>query len=367
MKIAHIADVHLDIAFALFSADVARARRQGIEAALRGALGVACESDADAVLIAGDLYEHDRVAPDTGEFLRALFADVAPVRIFIAPGNHDWYRPASLYARLEWPANVRIFREDRLEPVELEDGLMLWGAAHRAPANTDGFLDGFHVDRDGINIALFHGSELGSFGFQAEGKVPHAPFRAEQIVEAGLAHVFCGHYHTPVDGETYTYPGNPEPLTFGEEGNITRGVVLATIGSDGSVERERRSVAVTDVCDVTVDVSGAASGSEIRQRVAAELAGRSGCGRVTMVGELASDVDLSLGDVERAEPSLMAIVARTGALTTAYDLETIRQENSVRGEFVSDVLESDLSESLKQKVVVTGLRALEGRADLEVV
>lgn len=368
MRVAHVADVHLDSAFALFSPDVARARRQGIQSALRGAFEVAREWGAEAVFIAGDLYEHERVAPDTGEFVRALFAEVAPLPILIAPGNHDWYGPSSLYARLEWPDNVRVFTEDRPQPVELEPGLTLWGAAHCAPANTDGFLDDFHVDRDGVNIALFHGSEMGSFGFQAqEGKLPHAPFQIEQIAAAGLAHVFCGHYHAPVDADSYTYPGNPEPLTFGEQGGLIRGVALATIGSDGSVERERRSVAVTDVCDLTVDITGAVSGSEICHRVAAELSGRSGCARVTIVGEFSSEVDLSLGDVERADPSLIAVVARTGVLTTAYDLETIRQENTVRGEFVSDVLDSDLDEPLKHKVVVTGLRALEGRGDLEVV
>lgn len=367
MKIAHIADIHLDSAFALFSPEVARARRQAIEKTLRCALEVASEWGAEAIFIAGDLYEHDRVAPDTGRFLLGLFGEVSPTPIFVSPGNHDWIGPASLYARLEWTDNVHVFTEDELQPVELEPGLTLWGAAHRAPANTDGFLDRRHVERDGVNIALFHGSELGSFGFQAEGKIAHAPFRAEQIAAAGLAHVFCGHYHTPVDAEAYTYPGNPEPLTFGEGGSLTRGVVLATIDGDGSVERERRAVATTDVCDLVVDVTVASSGNEVRERVAAELEGRSGCARVTLVGDLASEVDLSLSDVRRAAPWLMAVVPRIGTLTTAYDFATIREEASVRGEFVADVLDSDLPEELKQKVVVTGLRALEGRSDLEVV
>lgn len=366
MKIAHIADVHLDSAFALFSPEVARGRRQALETTLSRAFDIASDWGADAIFVSGDLYEHDRVAPDIGGFLLGLFSQISPTPIFVSPGNHDWFGPASLYARLDWPGNVHVFTEDELEPVELEAGLTLWGAAHRAPANTDGFLDHFHVDRSGVNIALFHGSELGTFGFQAEGKIPHAPFRVEQIAAAGLAHVFCGHYHTPVDADLYTYPGNPEPLTFGEGGSLARGLVLATIGGDGSVERERRRIATTEVWDVTVDVTGASSGNDVRERVATDLGGCSGCARVTLVGELASDVDLSLDDVGRAAPWL-TVVPRVGTLTTPYDLAAIREEASVRGEFVADVLDSDLPDEVKQKVVVTGLRALEGRSDLEVM
>jgi len=176
---------------------------------LRAAFHEAADASVDAILIAGDLYEHDAVAPDTGEFLKGLFAEASPTRVFLAPGNHDWLAPSSLYARLQWSPNVHIFKGDRFEPVTLVEGLTLWGAAHRAPANTDGFLDQFHVDRGGVNIALFHGSESGAFGFQEEAKVAHAPFRADQIAAAGLSHAFSGHFHIAVDAATYTYPGSP--------------------------------------------------------------------------------------------------------------------------------------------------------------
>jgi hypothetical protein len=52
----------------------------------------------------------------------------------------------------------------------------------------------------------------------------------------------------------------------------------------------------------------------------------------------------------------------------AYDLEVIKQEQTVRGQFVRDVLDStDLSKEERHRVIVVGLRALEGRSDLEVM
>lgn len=367
MKIAHLADIHLDSAFARFPPDVARGRRQGIEDALQLALTVAAKEGADAVFIAGDLYEHDRVTPNTAALLTAAFAELAPVPVLIAPGNHDWYGLQSLYARMKWPDNVFVFTEDRLRPRELADGLTVWGGAHCAPANTDGFLNGFSVERGGVNIGLFHGSEQSSLWFQGDDKVPHAPFRADQIETAGLTHVFTGHFHAPVDGDLYTYPGNPEPLAFGEVPDPPRGLVLATVAEDGSVDRERIRVAQTEVAEVQADVTDCADGSDVRELVRSLLEGRSGCARVTISGELAPEVDLGLSDLERVADWVDCVVARPGALTIGYDLEAIREESTVRGEFVADVLSSDLPEDVRRKVIVTGLRALEGRSDLEVL
>lgn len=367
MKIAHLADAHLDSAFALFSPEVARGRRQSIRASLTAAVHAASDGAADVLLVAGDLYEHERVSPDTGAFLVSLFRDAAPLRIFVTPGNHDWYGPSSLYARLDWPENVLVFTEDSLEPVELEDGLTLWGAAHCAPANTDGFLDRFQLDRGGIHLAVFHGSERGSLIFQDEGKTPHSPFTAAQVEASGLAHAFSGHFHTPVDADWFTYPGNPDPLTFGERGMVVRGLVLATVADDGSVTRERVQVAATEVVDEEIDLTGCGSATEILDLVSERLAGHTGCARVTVTGELPPEVELSLGELERCAPGLAAVVVRARNVTTAYDIEAIRQEGTVRAQFVDDVLVAGLPEDISRKIVVTGLRALEGRSDLDVV
>ncbi len=102
---------------------------------------------------------------------------------------------------------------------------MSWPTASRCGARLTGrrlipmaFSTDFRVDRGGVSVALFHGSERGGFGLQGAAKVPHAPFTAEQIPRSGLAHALVGHFHRPALGRWHTYPGNPEPLAFGETG-----------------------------------------------------------------------------------------------------------------------------------------------------
>jgi DNA repair exonuclease SbcCD nuclease subunit len=239
LKLLLFSDLHLDRTFRWAGERIARKRRQALRDTLLRIIQLAQDERVDALLCGGDLYEHERFSADTGEFLRSAFERLESIPIYIAPGNHDWYGRESLYQQVRWSSNVHVFSTDNLEPVELDSGITLWGAAHCAPANTEGFLErATRLGDQGVHLGLFHASEVGLLQAQGAEKIPHAPFRAEQITHAGLTHAFLGHFHKPQDAELFTYPGNPDPLEFGEEGD--RGAVIVTVGKDGSITRERR-------------------------------------------------------------------------------------------------------------------------------
>src|SRR5437879_1317577 len=108
MKLIHTSDLQLDCSFAASGLPPAQANkcRQGLRDALTRILRRAREWPADAVLVAGDLFEHGRVSPDTLQFLRREFEALRPIPIFIAPGNQDPFTGDSPYAVEPWPANV---------------------------------------------------------------------------------------------------------------------------------------------------------------------------------------------------------------------------------------------------------------------
>ncbi len=364
MKVLLFSDLHLDSKFAWAGPGAARVWRRQLREVLERIVVRAQQPDIDAVLCGGDLYEHERFTPDTVEFVRGCFERLHPVPVFVSPGNHDWIGAESLYERAGFSPNVHLFKDDRLVPVELADGLSLWGAAHRKPANTAGFLDDFQVDRSGVNVALFHGSEAGLLRFQGDDKVPHAPFRADQIERAGLDHAFLGHYHRPRTTEHLTYPGNTNPLSFGEDGE--RGIVIADIDGTGGVTCARESVSVTELHDLELDVTPCASQQDVLARYAETLRPLSGFARVTLTGELAQEVDLREDDFEKPAGMQAVRVRFSPQLRVAYDYEALRREETVRGQFVGEVLDDpDLDEAQRRAVLVTGLRALEGRPDLD--
>ena len=365
MRFIVFADLHLDAAFSR-AGNHGDVRRQALRDTLLNIMNLADEVDADAILCAGDLYEQDRFTPDTREFLQQTFAGTERP-IYIAPGNHDYYGPESLYRQAAWSANVHIFEEARFTPVALEAGVTLWGAAFLTPTRSEGFFEsGFSVEGGGTHIALFHGSEKSGFLKEITDKSPYGEFDARDIELAGIDHAFVGHYHEPRDADRYTYPGNPDPLTFGETGD--RGVVIADVLPDGTVKRQRRKVAVSSVHDLSVDVTGCSSFQEIRDRCVETLSGLTGMARLALNGELSTTVELKVQDLSNIENGLQSDpVVRIGNLSVAYQFDEIAEEPNVRGQFVRDVRDSsELDEEEKRRILVCGLRALEGRADLEV-
>ncbi|MFD4675049.1 exonuclease SbcCD subunit D [Lentzea sp. NPDC058450] len=212
MKLLLFADLHLDTRFPSAGPE----RRQALRETLGHIVDLAQESEVDAMLCAGDLYEHERCSPSTASFLQSSFD--CPIPVFLVPGNDDWYGPHSVYQQVDWTPNVHVFSSGSLTPVELADGVTLWGAANVGPGPARDVLDGFAVNRGGVNLALCHGSAPGD------------------VAITGLDHAFLGHVHTPEHAAHYTFPGNPDPLTPGETGE--RGAVLCTVNEDGSVSRE---------------------------------------------------------------------------------------------------------------------------------
>lgn len=362
MRLLHFADLHLDAPFAWARAETARLRRRNRRETLTRILQLAEEERVDAVLSAGDLFEHDRFTPDTVAFLRESFGRT-DLPIYLAPGNHDWFSARSPYALVDWSPNVHLFTDSQLTPIQLSDGLTLWGAAHQAPAGTGSFFAGFRPDRGGVHLALAHASERSALPFQEAGKEPHAPFDAAELEAAGIAHAFLGHYHVARDRERHTYPGNPDPLEFGESEG--RGVVLASVAGDGTVTRERRSAAVSQVHDLVVTLDACHHVDDVRQRIAMAIAGLTGSVRLTLSGEVPAELPVDPRALTQLGEHLDGFMVRTGMLTPSYDLDAIHEEMTVRGQFARDTLEI-ADDERRRRVLITGLRALEGRSDLEV-
>ena len=182
VKIVHAADFHLDSAFGALSGEQARQRRRESRELLTRLCNYVNQNGVDLVLLAGDLFDSDTTYRETLEALsEALGAMQA--RVFIAPGNHDWYGPGSPYLTVQWPDNVHIFTQPHLEAMAWpEKRLVLHGAAFTASEQSAGFLSGFAAPKDSnLHIGLLHG-EIDP----AEAR--YDPIRKEEIAASGLAY-----------------------------------------------------------------------------------------------------------------------------------------------------------------------------------
>ena len=372
-RVLHLSDLHLERRFASMGChtEAARRRRDGLREALQSAGALAQERDCTAVTLGGDLYEDSRAGASTAAFLAGLFASWQPLRVFIAPGNHDPLHTSSIYARTEWSSNVHIFQTASLEPVTLAPDVHLWGLAHREPRWTGDPLEAAQGRSGSVNLALFHGAEVGS---RPDGKSLHGPFRADAVKAAGFSLALCGHYHGRRQdlARGVLYPGTPEPLDFDEGGR--RGPVIVEVSESGEVSLEpvdnNRWHAVT----VAVSVDDAGSASEVVERVleraAAEFAAFEP-DRTMLRADLVGDARVTAGlDCFSLESALRARLPVAGLAlrdqtTTQIDIASARDEHSSRGAFTRRLLDmagaGDSSEAeLAGEALHYGLTALAG-------
>lgn len=353
-RILHLADLHLERSFAQMGCfgELARRRRQGLREALRRAGVAAREHGCQAVTIGGDLFEGERAGTETGQFLVDTFRSWAPMRVLLAPGNHDPLVPGSLYLRTAWPENVHVFRSDHLEPLALEGGVSIWGLGHREPAWTGNpFATSREAGEDtggsaggsrggGVHIALFHGAEVGS---RPPDKAIHGPFAASEIRAQGFDLALCGHYHSRrIELSTgLVYPGSPEPLAYDESG--PRGPVLVEVEGQGKLRCTGLDTNQWHTGTLECDLAGAITLTAAVDRVSAEvLAATAGLPlerttlRVDLAGTVPPGLGIDLFDWEAAVRETTGVAGlRIRDLTVpALDLEALAREPTTRGAFV---------------------------------
>ena len=252
LKFIHAADFHLDSPFgALTTQQAAARRRESRELAFRLANYVN-QQGIDLVLLAGDLFDSNSAFRETGEQLAQAFGQMR-ARVFVAPGNHDWYGPGSPWLTVNWRENVTIFRENLLTAVDIPEwNLTIHGAAFTGDQQTAGFLAGFAAPEDGrTHIGLLHGEVD-----PAEDR--YGPIRREEIAGSGLTYLALGHIHKRTEpfrcgGTLCAWPGCPEGRGFDELGE--KGFYQGTL-ENGRVSLEFVPFARRRYEILEVDVTG---------------------------------------------------------------------------------------------------------------
>ena len=359
-RIIHGADFHLDSAFAGLPPEKARQRRRESRELLERLAELVRTEKAELVLLSGDLFDGERVYPETLERLRAALGAMA-CPVFIAPGNHDPYTPYSPYAAGDWPANVHIFRSEEMEAVALPElGCVVHGCAFTGGERTDQALKGFAAPADGkIHMMCIHG-DVGT------PESVYGPVTRQQIADSGLAYLALGHIHqysgVNREGNTFwAYPGCPEGRGFDELGD--KGVLAGTVDGRGAdlrfVPLCRRRYHV-----ISVDVTG----REPREALGValpETAAEDVC-RFVHTGE-SGEGGVDLPALETAFGPRCYVLQLRDETRPAEDIWRRAGEASLRGLFLQDLrrqYDAAPDEAQRRKIALAvrfGFAALDGR------
>ncbi len=345
-SILHFSDLHLDANFAssYLPAKTARQCREQLRQTFRRILELAKTRKADAVTIAGDLFERERLSHDTSSFLYEEFEKLSPIPVFIAPGNHDAADAVSLYQRGRWPENVTIAIKPALTEWRLSKEFSLWSAAHLSPSDRQNFLDGFRLPEPAsadkpFPILLLHASVISS---RASDLRAHAPLTIDDVRAAGFTLALLGHYHTSriirSDKLTAVYPGSPEPLGFQNEGGHDVAWIQLTPGALAEVEL--LPIAALNFETINVSVDDRQHREHVLDKIlhlANEQKLANSLVRLRLVGQTPPALQLDLEVLAARLEKSFSYLRLEDQTRPAWDLEKLAIEPTARGEFVRDM------------------------------
>jgi len=243
LRVLHTADIHLD------SDGYGTAQEQAAHQArgrriFQRIVDRAVADRVDLLLIAGDLFDHNRVPDETVAFVRAEL-DRLSQPVVILPGNHDALRANAIYDRHDFSSgapHVHVIGKldgETIEFPELE--AIVWGRAmeeHEPAFQPLAHLPG-RDDRRWC-LAMGHGF------FYEERQRPErsSPIFADEVRDTGWDYVALGHHHSRIDvsqgGVIAHYAG--APLFEGESGPPDGTVLVIDFSAEAGVRVQPRAL-----------------------------------------------------------------------------------------------------------------------------
>ena len=346
MKLIHCADIHLDSPMQThMTAQQASVRNTEMLQSFVRLTEFAQERAVRAVLIAGDLFDGARVRARTVDALLAAIRRTPEVDYLYLPGNHD--EAANAFCDCALPENLKVF--GKKWTTYRYDGIAISGAQlglDAALPHTDG----------AVNLVMLHGGIGTACGEDM--------INLNLLKNRGIDYLALGHIHSyqtgPLDETgSYCYPGCLEGRGFDECGE--KGFVLLTV-EDGSVAHEFVPFSARQLHRVPVDITGLTQNAQIAQRMKEQARGLSPEDMVEflLTGESDPTADISAPYLQQTLQGSFFFVKVKDEIHLALDADAYRNDVSLKGEFIRQVLASELTDADKAAVIRAGLQALSG-------
>ena len=359
MRFLHAADAHLDSPCSSRSETVRHQLRDASRLAFQRLVDLALSERVDAVLIAGDLFDDERLSFQTERFLLEQLhrLDTEEIPVVYATGNHDPGRAGLRSLELPWPGNVTIARDRTPVRINIEGagrdsedrevrGVVT--AAGHETATERGDLSTVFPTPEGrlAEIAVLHTQVVDSPGSAAHQS--YAPSRLDGLRSSGHDYWALGHVHKRsvlCEHPGIHYSGNLQGRTHGERG--AKGCLLVEVQPGAPPDVEFKRLAPIQWEDVEIrDPSEATTLDALIETVAGEwdevTGGESGSdwiGRIRISGatplwrELSWDDDQShLRDELVYRLGLLDLTLEIGGVFSLVRADELRARKDVLGQ-----------------------------------
>lgn len=354
MKILHTSDLHIGSPLtSRLSKDKVRERKAELLSGFERMIEEAVYQRVQAVIIAGDLFDTERITKSNAERVIGAMARYPYLDFLYLPGNHE--KKALLECGVPLPDNLKIFGEDW---TYFDYGeVMIVG---RQQITSEAFA-ALELGYEKTNVVVLHGA-------LQDGRSAGEIIGKRDLVGKGIDYLALGHYHSYSrheidDTGIAVYAGTPEGRGFDEVGE--KGFVI--IDADGRranhtfVPFAKRMLRIADV-----DLGGADSRSEVNSRVDKALWGipHTDLVRVRLCGKRSPELFVDEDAIRSRWQSAFYHFEIKDESGIRIDPEDYKYDRSLKGEFIRLVAsKKDISDVEKDKIIRTGLAALMGEFD----
>lgn len=351
-KIIHCADLHLDSPMEThMTEEQASTRNTEIINSFLHLTEYAAKNDVRAVIIAGDMFDGERVKVRTVDEILDAMRRTPKVDYLYLAGNHDDATHA--FADHDMPDNLKLFGKEW--GTYAYDGVTISGI-EISEANANSLYRNV-PHYDGVaNIVTLHGQVGTTSGVDQ--------INISLLKDKGIDYLALGHIHTysehPLDTNgVYCYSGCLEGRGFDECG--PKGFVMLTVDS-GRIQHEFVPFSCRQLHRIPVDITSLTKNSEIGQKMKETSAGICSNDMVEflLTGGIDPTANIAISYLQNLVKRDFFFSKVKDETHMAINPDDYKNDISLKGEFIRLVLASDASEEDKAAIIRTGMQALMG-------
>ena len=350
MKIIHTGDLHLESSLTTHLSSLkANNRKKELLNSFERMVNYASNNDVKVIIIAGDLFDKKRVSITAKRKVFDIISNNCNIDFLYVSGNHDDIDLS--YEQL--PENLKLF-SNKWEKYSYEN-IDIYGINFTKTTNK--FLyDTLITNPNKVNIVTIHG--------QVANYNSNDDISLNKLKDKNIDYLALGHIHTYQldkldDRGYYCYCGCLEARGFDEDGK--KGFVLLEV-NDNKIATQFIENAYRNVHIVNIDISEIASWVELKNKVndATNYIDSKDMIKVVLKG------DFEFDQIKYNEQLLQYLSDKfyfakvEDETKLKIDISNFENEVSLKGEFLREVKNSLLDESIKDDVILCGLKALTG-------
>ena len=330
-------------------------RREEILRTFEKLCDYASASDVSAVIIAGDMFDTNRITLKTQSRVLHTIENCKGVDFLYLSGNHD--DDSFINSVENLPKNLRIFGT--------EWTTFSYGDVKVTGVSFDGYnnsliYDSLRLNPDDVNIVTLHGQIAGYNSADKSEIISLPALKGKNIDYLALGHI---HYYDKKaldDRGVYCYSGCLDGRGFDELGE--HGFSLIEI-SGKKIKSEFVKFCSRQFHEFVYDVTDSASFFDARSEILSGLlktCDSSDLIKVVLKGEHDTDFDIDKDALESYFGEHFFFVKVYDKTDLKINIDDYAVDKSIRGEFVRAVWASDLDVKDKKRVIMCGLNALKG-------